>query len=170
MSLLGSKRQLQEEKVALPREDHAKEPPLFVGDQLAPLFREIQESIARRAYEFFDARGGEGGQDLADWFRAESELVVPVDEKITQSGDTVTVRAAVPGFSGDDLKIGVEPRRIVISGKREESSQGDRGVSLRATMRMLSTIDLPAEVDPGKTKASFQGNEITISLYKSNVK
>jgi len=32
------------------------------------------ENVARRAYEFFLDRGGEHGQDLNDWFRAEREL------------------------------------------------------------------------------------------------
>ena len=36
--------------------------------------RELQEDIARRAYELYLARGGEPGNDLEDWFRAEAEL------------------------------------------------------------------------------------------------
>jgi len=33
-----------------------------------------REEVARRAYEFFLARGGEHGRDLDDWLRAEREL------------------------------------------------------------------------------------------------
>jgi hypothetical protein len=33
-----------------------------------------REDVARRAYEFFLARGGEHGRDLDDWLRAEREL------------------------------------------------------------------------------------------------
>jgi hypothetical protein len=32
------------------------------------------EQIARRAYERFEARGGEHGRDQEDWFSAEQEL------------------------------------------------------------------------------------------------
>jgi hypothetical protein len=32
------------------------------------------DDIARRAYELYQQRGGEGGQDFDDWLRAESEL------------------------------------------------------------------------------------------------
>ena len=32
------------------------------------------DAIARRAYQFFEERGGEPGQDWEDWFRAEFEL------------------------------------------------------------------------------------------------
>ena len=33
------------------------------------------EEIADRAYALFLARGGQHGDDLADWFRAEAELL-----------------------------------------------------------------------------------------------
>ncbi|MBI2115693.1 MAG: DUF2934 domain-containing protein [candidate division NC10 bacterium] len=33
------------------------------------------EEIADRAYALFLARGGQHGEDLADWFRAEAELL-----------------------------------------------------------------------------------------------
>jgi hypothetical protein len=32
------------------------------------------DEIARRAYELFEARGGEPGHELEDWFQAEREL------------------------------------------------------------------------------------------------
>jgi hypothetical protein len=32
------------------------------------------ERIAARAYELYEARGGEHGQDLADWLQAEREI------------------------------------------------------------------------------------------------
>jgi outer membrane protein TolC len=32
------------------------------------------EDVARRAYELYEARGGEPGADLDDWLQAEREL------------------------------------------------------------------------------------------------
>ena len=32
------------------------------------------DDVARRAYELYEARGGEPGADLDDWLRAEQEL------------------------------------------------------------------------------------------------
>ncbi len=34
----------------------------------------IEEEIRRRAYELFEARGGEDGHELEDWLRAEEEI------------------------------------------------------------------------------------------------
>jgi hypothetical protein len=36
------------------------------------------EEIARRAYALFIARGGTHGQDLADWFQAEREVLTAI--------------------------------------------------------------------------------------------
>ena len=36
--------------------------------------RTIEEAIRKRAYELFEARGGEQGHELDDWLRAEEEL------------------------------------------------------------------------------------------------
>jgi hypothetical protein len=33
-----------------------------------------EEQIAKRAYELFEARGGEHGHDVEDWLQAEREL------------------------------------------------------------------------------------------------
>jgi Protein of unknown function (DUF2934) len=34
----------------------------------------VEQEIRRRAYELFEARGGEDGQELEDWLRAEEEI------------------------------------------------------------------------------------------------
>lgn len=37
--------------------------------------RPSRADVARRAYELYLARGGQGGQDQRDWFQAEAELI-----------------------------------------------------------------------------------------------
>ena len=48
------------------------------GDAIVELVQGIAEpspdDIARRAYELFEARGGEHGHDVEDWLEAQSEL------------------------------------------------------------------------------------------------
>jgi hypothetical protein len=34
----------------------------------------LEEQIRCRAYELYEARGGENGHDMEDWLRAESEI------------------------------------------------------------------------------------------------
>jgi hypothetical protein len=35
---------------------------------------ELEDQIRQRAYELYEARGGEDGHELEDWFRAEEEI------------------------------------------------------------------------------------------------
>lgn len=41
----------------------------------------FHEQIAARAYELFLARGGQHGDDWADWFRAEAEVLGKMDRE-----------------------------------------------------------------------------------------
>ena len=76
------------------------------------------DNIARRAFEIFESNGRTLGRDLEDWFQAEGELLHPVHVTLTESGDTIEVKAEVPGFSEKELEISVEPRRLTIAGRR----------------------------------------------------
>jgi Protein of unknown function (DUF2934) len=36
--------------------------------------QEVQDAIARRAYDIYVQRGGQNGQDVEDWLKAEKEI------------------------------------------------------------------------------------------------
>jgi hypothetical protein len=38
------------------------------------------ERIAKRAFEIYEARGGDHGQDLADWLQAEQQIDTEVED------------------------------------------------------------------------------------------
>ncbi len=59
----------------------AATPEIVSGEGLGGFASKIQDAIAHRAYELFEARGYQNGHDLEDWFRAESELLHPVKVK-----------------------------------------------------------------------------------------
>ncbi len=42
----------------------------------------VQEEIRRRAYELYEQRGREGGRDLEDWLRAESEVTQKTSKRV----------------------------------------------------------------------------------------
>jgi hypothetical protein len=44
-------------------------------------FQTLEEQIRCRAYELYEARGREGGHDMEDWLRAESEVTGNRSEK-----------------------------------------------------------------------------------------
>ena len=83
--------------------------------------RQISAAIARRAYELFEARGSEHGHDCEDWFRAESELLTPIPATVVDTDGGFTVRAELPGFTGKDVEVLAEPRRLIIRARKQET-------------------------------------------------
>jgi HSP20 family protein len=132
--------------------------------------QQIYGEIARRAFEIFDNHGRWLGNDLEDWFRAESELLHPVHLEIAESDANLTVQAEVPGFSTKELEINVEPRRLTIAGKheaQEESKKGKTIYSERCAKEILRVVDLPAEVDSSKVSAILKDGILKMELPKA---
>lgn len=150
----------------------AKAPVTVKQSATGDVFDRIQQTyneIARRAFEIFD-NNGRRGNDLEDWFRAESELLHPVHLEIAESDANLTVQAEVPGFSTKELEINVEPRRLTIAGKheaQEESKKGKTIYSERCAKEILRVIDLPAEVDSSKVSAILKDGILKMELPKA---
>lgn len=139
------------------------------------LLREMQPvelAIARRAYELFEARGGEHGHDWEDWFRAESELLRPVSVTMSESEDRISVRANVLGFEANELKVSIEPRRITILGEKEPSAtRAEAGKTPPIASdpgQILHVIDLATEVTAENAVVEWQGGLLKFELPKAS--
>ena len=130
-------------------------------------FSALYDLIARRAFELFETRGGSPGHDMEDWLRAESELLHPVPVNVTESDGEYIVRAEVPGFCSTDIDISVEPHRLVISGKRETTANGQTIRSEWCADRILRTLDLPPDVDTSKIITALKDGILTVDLPKA---
>ncbi|MBZ5698387.1 MAG: Hsp20/alpha crystallin family protein [Acidobacteriia bacterium] len=133
-------------------------------------FQQVYDSIARRAFDIFDANGRWFGNELGDWLIAESEMLHPVHLEMAESDDNLTVRAEVPGFSTKEVEINVEPRRLTITGKHEAKEEGKKGKTIyseRCAKEVLRSIDLPAEVDSSKVTAILKDGILSIELPKA---
>jgi HSP20 family protein len=139
------------------------------GDLLEQ-FDSVYESIARRAFELFEGNGRWPGTDLADWFRAEAELLHPLHLEMRESDSSFTVEAELPGFTAKDLEINVEPRCLRIAGKRETKEEEKKGKVIRSERcadQIVRAVDLPADVDTSKVSASLKDGVLTIDLPKA---
>ena len=133
--------------------------------------RQISAAIANRAYELFEARGFEHGHDWEDWFRAESELLTPIPAQVVDTDGGFTVRAQVPGFTGKDLEVRAEPRRLIIYAKKQGVSEQEKGRAvLQGTIsdEIFRVLDLPYEIDPDNIKATIKEEVLEITLPKVN--
>jgi type II secretory pathway predicted ATPase ExeA/HSP20 family molecular chaperone IbpA len=139
------------------------------GDLIAEFASEIKDSIERRAYELFEARGFEHGHDREDWRRAESEILFNVPVEITEGETELAVHAIVPGFGVDDLKVEVAPRCLCILGKHEEASEESQEQAVpspRRCKRIFRLVDLPSEIDTDGMKTTLRDGLLEITLRK----
>jgi HSP20 family protein len=144
--------------------------PVFVeAEKLFEQMKEFSQSVARRAYEYFEARGREFGHDLEDWFRAESEQMRRVPVEIKDADGRIMVRAEVPGFAANEIKVSVEPQRLVISGKSEKTTEEEKEQTLLSEFRsnqFCRELMLPTEVKPDKTTAVLKDGVLELVFAK----
>ena len=139
---------------------------IVFGEALGEFASSIRDGVARRAYELFEARGYQHGNDLVDWLRAESELLHPLKVKTWETDQEVIVTAEVPGFRPEEIKIGVEPQRVIISGSLNPRPPRADAYPSRAPLALYHTLDLPATVDPSRASATLVDELLKLALPK----
>jgi HSP20 family protein len=79
------------------------------------------------------------------------------------------VSAEVPGFTESQLKVSVQPRHLIITGKREPTQKEDKGRTVHAdecASEIFRFIELPAEVNAAKMSAKLKDGVLTLSIPK----
>src|SRR5579864_941324 len=142
---------------------------LTASSTLVERMRQISASIAHRAYELFEARGSEHGHDCEDWFRAESELLTPIPATVVDTDGGLTVTAEVPGFTGKDVEVLAEPRRLTIRAKKQETLEQAKGRAVlqgKMSDEMFRVLELPHEIDPDNMTATIKNDVLEVTLGK----
>lgn len=157
-----------------PRRREATTPVKLVApDILVKRKNEIQDSIARRAYELFEGRGRGPGHDLDDWITAELELLRPYRHDLKESAEAIVFHADLPcSFTPDQLNISVEPRRLIVSGEREleVTCVGDAPTHVeKRTQHIFEVEELPVDVDPSRATAKLKGEILEIVMPRAKV-
>lgn len=91
----------------------------------------------------------------------------PVD--VSETEDEVVVRADLPGFEKGDVRIKATENSVDIAAVRKEEKREKTETMFRAERRAGATrrfLTLPTEVDPEKTKASFEKGILEIRMKK----
>jgi HSP20 family molecular chaperone IbpA len=104
------------------------------------------------------------------WFRAQADLFHPSHSEIEEDADSVMARTEVPGFSADQLEVGLEPHRVTIVGKRETQHEQKRGKIVYAdgcSGQNYRVLDLPAEVALGRANVTLRNGILELELSKA---
>jgi len=129
--------------------------------------QQIQLTITRRAYELFEVRSREHGHDWEDWFQAESEMLRPVSIAISETANRFSIRANALGFAANELKVSVEPSRISVLGRIDETPTETAGSNTRLIPDQISrVIPLTAEIDPNSAVVELDSGVLKFELLK----
>lgn len=162
-----------ERKVVSPDDARAENRMIVEAKNLLEHLATVSERIAKRAYEFFETKGRQIGSDVDDWLHAEMELLRPAPVEITEAAGELKIRAEVPGFTARDIKVSVEPRRVILSGRTEQSQDSNAEKLVYTEYRskeILRAVDLPVEVDPATVSAKLQDGVLLLSMSKAKPK
>ncbi len=130
----------------------------------------LMNQVRQRAYQLFESRGRGDGRDLEDWFKAEMELVKPVPLEITEKDNVLHVRADVPGFKEEELKVNLEGGVLTIKGEHREETEkkGEKTYhSERRARQIFRQFTLPLNVIADKATATLKDGVLELSLPKA---
>jgi HSP20 family protein len=133
--------------------------------------RELHNAITQRAHELWQHSGFTFGHDIDDWLRAESELLRFAPVEITESEDELKVYAELPGLNARDIEIHLEPKRLIIRGKTEQTHEKTKGhvsYSEREGTQVFRALTLPTEVDSNNASAVLRDGILELTLPKAD--
>jgi HSP20 family protein len=169
-----AERPLSQQVRSLPSQGSSSAPAFVDPRALYPRMNELYDAIARRAFELFEDDGRIFGRDLDHWFRAEAELLHPAHVQVREADDAIVVDAEVPGFTANELKLSLEPRRLTISGEklneREQKKKGNVLYSERCSRELLRSIDLPVEVNASRATATLNNGILELTAPKAGAR
>jgi HSP20 family protein len=128
---------------------------------MAQMDRLFDEIFKRPFFSLWSHRLG-GEQE------AEEQLFVPVD--VFEDGESVIVKAELPGMRREDINVQLTPDSITISGeKRSESKiQEENYFRLECSRGSFTrTCQLPAETLSDKARAVFKDGVLEVRIPKS---
>src|SRR3954470_139066 len=85
---------------------------LISQDRFLKRMSDLHKLIAQRAYQLFAARGFGHGHELGDWLQAEAQLMKAIPLELSETPDTLKIKAFLRGYCEKDIEIHVEPGRL----------------------------------------------------------
>ena len=140
--------------------------PVNKGDDIGFQIGELASRIARRAYDCFEARGGQHGDDLGDWLRAEEELVYRVPFHSQELEDRIELELEVPQNGARNLQVSVDPRRLLVRSSSEPTDHKPGEPISTRQHSLFYVIELPFEIDVDKVTATLNEGSLRVTVPK----
>jgi len=126
-------------------------------------FRELRrmEETMDRLWRGLGPTAGGPNSDVEHWG-------IPLD--VLRDGDTVVVKASVPGVKPSDIEVTIADNVLTVSGKtstEEEHKEGNYLMRERRTGTFQRSIRLPDTIDANQAESSYESGVLTIRLPKT---
>ncbi|UTW02962.1 Hsp20/alpha crystallin family protein [Amphritea atlantica] len=111
------------------------------------------------------------GLELTNWpnFQLPSSMQSPKVDVINRDNEVI-VRAEMPGFNKDEIKLSLTENSVTISGERKTEEKEEEGEYHRCEISQSSfsrTVGLPSYVDSQASKAKFKDGMLELTLPKT---
>jgi len=134
-------------------------------DSIVDDVEQMQQHVARRAYELFEQRGSAPGGPWADWFAAEREIVRRPAIELREEHGAYFVSASVAGIAPEDVHVEVTPEDVVIKEETERihaSKDGRVHQSEFRTGRIFRSVHFPGAIDAASVQAEYRNGVLTV--------
>ena len=142
--------------------------PTFVAERDAQeLEQAIHTKIGERARQLFEESGRAPGNDEANWFRAESEILQS-GLQVRESGSWVAINASLPDASAHGMQILVRPKRVIVRAQRQTSGEPGSPESGNSNPgEIFLAANVTVDVHPPSAVASFRDHNLQLMIRKS---
>lgn len=137
------------------------------------LKNKMRDSVAWHAYQLFEAQSCVPGNDVANWQRAEAEVIRPMDCGVIAQDHRVCLTADASLFDDGPIEVYVEPRRLTICGfdRSRRPLPDPPGEPVRPRRDWIFRVhDLDVDVDPAEVTARFNGPVLTVYMARAGVR
>lgn len=128
-------------------------------------FDAIQSRIRKRAHEMFQMRGANDGDDLSDWFNAESEILTEIALDWKEKPDRYILSGKIEGFEPNEINIQCVDGKISVGGSHKVEKATDNEYK-SSEINFYRTMTLPHGVDTAHLQTKFENGVLEVVLPK----
>jgi len=132
---------------------------------------ELLDKVRTRAFELFEKRGSDSGNDMRDWFQAEREVFQVPDMELAENEDEFQLQLALPGFDAKDIRIAALPDAVIVEGEATHQHRNRTGTVHFCEFgerRVFRQIPLPKPVDVDHISATLDKGVLQVRAAKAH--
>lgn len=152
-----------------PATNGAEAPTFVEATKFIERMNDLTREINARAFDLFRMRNVSPYSKLDDWLRAESEFLQSTPVEITETKDSVKVRATVPGFKLDEIEMSIKDGDLFLAGDTHFESKSEDETTYYSewrSNRFCRQLHLPAEVEAKASHTKLKDGILTLSFKK----